>query len=186
MELMAPAGPARRRQLIQLGLVGVLGVGLLWYQYRGGDQTAAPATASNVPGTAARPRTPPALPEPLALSAREAVPNTVSVGRNPFRFAEAPRAELPAAPPPVTSALPPALPPVPAGPPAIALKLLGVVQLPGGQTVATLRDPASGAVFQGVEGQIVEGRYRIVKLGTQSAVVSYLDGSGQRTIPLGG
>lgn len=185
MELMPPAGPARRRQLIQLGLVVVLGLGLLWYQYRGGDQTAAPATASNAPGAAARPRTAPALPEPLALSAREPVPDTVTVGRNPFRFAEAPRAELPAAPP-VVSAPPPVTPPMPTGPPAIALKLLGVVQLPGGQTVATLRDPASGAVFQGIEGQIVEGRYRIVKLGTQSAVVSYLDGTGQRTIPLGG
>ncbi len=51
--------------------------------------------------------------------------------------------------------------------------------------MVTLRD-ANGTVFQAFEGDVVDGRYRVIKIGVQSVVVSYVDGSGQRTIPLGG
>jgi hypothetical protein len=52
--------------------------------------------------------------------------------------------------------------------------------------VVTLKDPGTGALFHASEGDIVDGRYRLIKVGVQSAVVAYLDGSGQRTIALGG
>jgi hypothetical protein len=66
------------------------------------------------------------------------------------------------------------------------LKLVGMTVMPGGRTMVTLRDAASGALLQGFEGDVVDGRYRIVRVGLQSVVVSYVDGSGTRTIPLGG
>ena len=51
--------------------------------------------------------------------------------------------------------------------------------------VVALKDPDSGAVFQALEGQIVDGRYRVVKIGLTSVIVSYIDGSGQRTLSTG-
>ena len=52
--------------------------------------------------------------------------------------------------------------------------------------MVALKDPDSGAVFQALEGQIVDGRYRVVKIGLTSVIVSYIDGSGQRTLSTGG
>jgi hypothetical protein len=57
---------------------------------------------------------------------------------------------------------------------------------PGGRVVVTLQDPASKAVFLASEGDVVDGRYKVVKVGTSSVVVSYIDGTGLRTLPLGG
>jgi hypothetical protein len=77
-------------------------------------------------------------------------------------------------------------PGLPQGPPPISLRLAGLMVGPGtNRTMATLKDPASGALFHAFEGDIVDGRYRLVKVGTQSVVVSYVDGSGIRTLGLG-
>ena len=46
--------------------------------------------------------------------------------------------------------------------------------------------PGTNGVYQAFEGDIVDGRFRVVRVGVQSVVLSYLDGSGTRTIPLGG
>jgi hypothetical protein len=113
----------------------------------------------------------------------------VDVGRNPFTFGVRPP---PPAPPRVEYTPPPYVapppPPPPPWPPPIALKLLVVVRLPAPdtRTMVTLKDPVGNMIFQAFEGDIVDGRYRIVKVGLQSVVVSYADGSGQRTIMLGG
>ena len=56
----------------------------------------------------------------------------------------------------------------------------------GGRTLVTLKDPTSNVLYQAFEGDVVDGRYRVVRVGVQSVVVSYLDGSGLRTLPLGG
>ena len=53
------------------------------------------------------------------------------------------------------------------------------------RTMATLKDPATGALFHAFEGDVVDGRYKVVKVGAQSVVVSYVDGSGLRTLGLG-
>ena len=47
--------------------------------------------------------------------------------------------------------------------------------------VAILSD-ARGGVFYGREGEIVEGRYRILKIGVESIDIAYLDGRGRQTI----
>jgi hypothetical protein len=51
--------------------------------------------------------------------------------------------------------------------------------------MVTLKDPATGALFHAFEGDTVDGRYKLVKVGSQSVVVSYVDGSGMRTLGLG-
>jgi hypothetical protein len=55
----------------------------------------------------------------------------------------------------------------------------------GGRTIATLKDRSTNALYQAVEGDIVDGRYRVVKIGVESVVVSYVDGTGLRTLALG-
>jgi hypothetical protein len=186
MIVLPRSRPARRRQLVILGgLVLALGA-FAWWQW--GTPAIAPRASSNrqvqAPATG---RGAPRLPEPLKLDALVAAPDTATVGRNPFGYGERP---APPAPPPARpSAAPamPVLPPVPAGPPPIGVRLLGLTALPeSGRVMATLRDPATGAVFQAFEGDIVDGRYRVVKVGVQSVILSYVDGSGSRTIPLGG
>jgi hypothetical protein len=39
---------------------------------------------------------------------------------------------------------------------------------------------------QGVEGEVIEGQYRIVKIGVESLVIEYLDGKGRTTLRMTG
>ena len=106
--------------------------------------------------------------------------------RNLFRFRAA---SLPAPVPGAgRAALPP--PPPPAGPPAgpalapITLKFIGVVEATEkSQTYAVLRDDRG--VYHGREGDIIEGRYRILRIGAESVDLAYVDGRGRQTIRLG-
>jgi hypothetical protein len=41
-------------------------------------------------------------------------------------------------------------------------------------------------IYRGVEGDIIEGRYRIVRIGTESIEMTHLDGSGRQVIRLSG
>ena len=44
---------------------------------------------------------------------------------------------------------------------------------------------STGHPEYGGEGDIIQGRYRILKIGVESVEVAYLDGTGRRTIRLG-
>jgi hypothetical protein len=80
----------------------------------------------------------------------------------------------------------PAGPPPPTGPPPpppIPLKFIGTVER-GAIKVAALSDCRN--TFQATEGQIVDGRYRLVKIGVESIVMEYVDGRGRTTIRLEG
>ena len=39
-----------------------------------------------------------------------------------------------------------------------------------------------GAPFYGKEGEVVDGRYRILKIGVESIEIAYADGRGRQTI----
>ena len=81
---------------------------------------------------------------------------------------------MPAGPPP-----PPPLPPIP-------LKFIGIVEAPThGEKIAVLSD-GRNAPFYGTEGAIIEGRYRILKIGAESIELAYADGRGRQTIRLTG
>jgi hypothetical protein len=103
--------------------------------------------------------------------------------RDPFRFR--PKAPPPAprvqAPPPVFQ------PPVPTGPPPpppIPLKFFGVMTV-NGQRRASFSDER-GNTFSGKEGDVLEGRYRLLRIGPDSADLAYLDGRGRQSIRLTG
>ena len=70
----------------------------------------------------------------------------------------------------------------PPPPPPIPLKFIGLVNQddPKVGRVAVLSD--SRGVYHGREGDIIEGRYRILKIGVESIDLAYLDGRGRQTI----
>ena len=76
----------------------------------------------------------------------------------------------------------------PPPPPPIPLRFIGYLDQVGEtatQRVAVLSD-GRGNVFNGREGDIIEGRYRVLRIGTDSADLIYVDGRGRQTIRLSG
>jgi hypothetical protein len=184
----------RRQQLLLGGFVVLLGVVLyrIWP-----SPSAAPAATSNrqgaPSGAAAAKGSQPS--EPAALSVHlDALdnehPQPAQAERDLFRFrpkAPPPGPTRPTAPTaPVTPAgsAPTTGPPPPPPVPPITLKFIGVM---GTETskLAVLSD-GRGAPFWGHEGEVVEGRYRILKIGVESVEIAYADGRGRQTIRLDG
>jgi hypothetical protein len=69
-------------------------------------------------------------------------------------------------------------------PPPIPLKFIGVTEAPGVGRIAALSDCRH--TVQGFEGELVDGRYRIVKIGVESLVIEYKDGRGRTTLRMTG
>jgi hypothetical protein len=115
-----------------------------------------------------------------------AKPEAGSVERNPFRFQ--PKVALS---PPTTGGTRPTavinpVPPIDTGPPPpppIPLKFIGIVEKQG-LKVAALSDCRS--TYFGAEGQIIDGRYRLIRIGVESMVIEYVDGRGRTTVRLEG
>jgi hypothetical protein len=108
--------------------------------------------------------------------------------RDLFRFR--PKA---APPPPSSQAVKPVPVPAPEGPPPppplppISLKFIGIWELTEQQRkIAILSDGKGGVPIYGAEGETIEGRYKILRIGTESIELAYLDGRGRQTIRLSG
>ena len=192
-------GTERRRQL----LLVVLAVVLLIVVYRQWPATApAPARPSNQQGAAgtsgtARGRTgrapAPAQTTDVHLEALTADrPKPEPTERNLFRFREKRAPPQPPASgggttqtPLVNPELSTGTPPPPPLPP-IALKCFGYIGKPaGGPKLVTCTD-GNGPPQAVAEGQLVLGRYRILKIGEESIEVAYADGRGRQTIRITG
>ena len=117
--------------------------------------------------------------------------------RNPFRFGALTPPTTPSAPPsgPVVEPGPPvapvpiepSTPPRGADPPGDAdgfrLTFVGFVESPGIEgRVVVLTDGET--VFHGREGEVIDGRYRIVGIGIESVDVEQIDGRGRQTLRL--
>ncbi len=148
------------------------------------------APVPSVPTTAGRAPQPQAQPvgrvDPAELDVRlDALKQpSLSPGgsdRNPFRFRPPPPPPPP--PPPKVGPKPEPVPEGPPPPPPIPIKFIGIVETAGGK-VGAFTD--CRATFPGREGEVIEGRYRVVRLGIESAVVEYTDGRGRTTLPLNG
>lgn len=181
-----------KEQRSQLILLALLAVGLGYVVY---TQILAPAEdglpASNIAadaGATVGAGAPTSLPSALRFDALQTVGEQPAAGRNPFRFGVPPPPPAPPPrptppPPPPQQQAPPPPPPVPPLPP-ITLKFVGVLQLPTGKRLASLSD--GKGVLIGGEGDVIDGRFRIVRIGVESIVMEYLDGRGRQTIPLRG
>ena len=196
------AAESSRRQLpVLVGLLVVLAA-VLWWQF--GSGSAATPRARNVaaarptppvrPGAKAEPSTAETISEGVRLARLgEQRPSPEEGGRDPFR-AGAPAASggpvggpsatpAPAVPTPATPPTP-TLPTGPPPPPPIAVKFIGIVSRSDVGKVAVLSDGKN--VYYGREGEIVDGRWRIVSIGVESLQIEYVDGRGRQTVRLTG
>ena len=109
--------------------------------------------------------------------------------RNPFRFqarpAPPPPPRIAEPPPPVASALP-QLPEGPPPPPPIALRFIGLMEAPTQVGRVAVLSDGRGNVFYGKEGDVIEGRYRLLKISPETAELAHIDGRGRQTIRLSG
>lgn len=181
----------RRRLMMGGAVVLVLALGV-WSQMGSTPAVAPAGTAGR--GRAPRPETvsaPPEVLKPLKLDALKAARDEPSgTERNPFRFQ--PRV---VAPPPRSVSAAPAdtakpvfsPPPAPSGPPPpppIPLKFIALVERADGVKWAVLSD--GKVTMYGKDGDNIDGRYHIVKIGTESIELTYLDGRGRQVIRLTG
>lgn len=185
---------AAMRQYVLLGaLVTVMG-GTLAFQLSGDDTAGTTSRPSNQASRRARgAKDAPVLAnvedvgiERLTVARDELQP----VERNPFRFRPKP-APPPPPPPPRVVARPvaPVAPSAPSGPPPpppIALRYIGFADEVGPTPRFGVFSDGKGMVANAKEGDILEGRYRVLRVGTDSAELVYLDGRGRQTIPLKG
>lgn len=182
------------RQILLLAVLLVVFGALTRYQLQRWEPAGPPRPASNA--VARRPAGSDGGPGNGALSGPAGVrlealsaarPQPPEAERNPFRFQ--PKAPPPPSAPPKELAparsAEPAAPPAPPPPPTIPLKFIGLVDAPKGPgKVAVLSD--GRFVYYGQEGDIIDGRFRVVRIGVESVVMEYVDGRGRQTIRLSG
>lgn len=190
-----PTDPEQRRRLIFMGILLALMTAayLKWGMAPTPEipKTTGPAPTSNpsvaIKPTAGKGRPQPTGPQTLRIAEMEDVPAEPIPGRNPFRFGVRPPpppppqpAYTPPPPPVYTPPPPPPIPPIP-----LFLTMIVAAGEQGPKPVAYLHDK-NGNTFIAVEGDVVDGRYKLLRVGTTNVVMCYLDGTGQRTIPIGG
>jgi hypothetical protein len=178
--------PKRQRE-IALAIAAILLIAVAVWTVRRGTTPPAATAPSGATASSAQPqaKSPIAEIDLGALDAKRTEPEDSD--RNPFRFKPKP------APPPPPAAVrqqqeqAAAAAQAAAGaseppPPRIPLKYIGEMADPKktGHRVAILSD--ARGVYYGREGDIVEGRYRIMKIGVESIELAYLDGRGRQTI----
>lgn len=193
---------SERGKLVLLGAIVLTFVGVVWWEMTRDDGRATTPSARAAAGAAPRGQAVAgesrALVPAVALPALgEAGAEPVDTGRDPFRFGAAAGGGGRAAgaggsdgrtpPAPVAPAGPVAAetPGGPPPPPPIQLRYIGTAkQGAGGRQLAVLRDDRG--IYYGGEGDVIEGRYRILRISADSVDLAYVDGRGRRTIPLTG
>ena len=185
----APAGRPRPWLVVALGVV-VAAYVVTWLV---SGKSAVPAEPPSKPRVAATAGTQAAVPDVRLEALKQSRPGDVGTQRNPFRFyvpSPPPSPPSPAAsfkPPPAPTPGPVGPPPDigPPPPPPITLKYIGFLDdVPGLGKVAAFSDCRS--TMRGREGEIIDGRYRLVRIGIESVVMEYPDGRGRTTIRMSG
>jgi hypothetical protein len=178
----------RRRQLLLAALVVVLlAVVAYMYGWPGATSAPAPQTSNRTGGARDGTASAPVAATDVhleALDAERAKPGPTD--RNLFRFKpKAPPAQPPAPPlaaPPPEPTGPPPPPPLP----PIPYKFIGLVEVPGEKKRIAVLSDGRNLPLHGREGDIIEGRFRIVRIGAESIEMEYADGRGRQTIRLSG
>jgi hypothetical protein len=150
--------------------------------------TAAPARPAA--RTAATTATMPVADVKLELL-QQSRPGLENAERNLFRFQPKAPPPAPVQPRPVVVAPPPQAPAVaaptgPPPPPPIGLRYIGLVDAPSQAGRIAILSDGRGNIFYGKDGDIIEGRYKVLRVSPDAAELSYLDGRGRQTIRLTG
>ena len=176
----------KRQREILIGALAAVIVALAIYRIS--TYTAQPVTAGSSP--VAQVSTPSQRPQvgQVPVIDLEALkgerPQPVDSSRDPFRFKPTPP---PLPPPPVRPpnqpdpSLMPTGPIGPPPPPRITLKYIGVLESGKTGLIAIFSD-GRGSPIYGKQGDVIEGRYQIVRIGVESVDLAYLDGRGRQTI----
>ena len=182
--------PKRRRELVLAALVAVLGgslyVAIEGWPFGASGTSASPTAASNGQGRTARNerRAEAATEGPdVHLDALEAArPKPDESGRNLFRFQPKPPPRAPVQPSRPVDPSPVPVQTGPAAPPPITLKFIGIIDAGQSRKIVAVLTDGRGAPVYGSEGETILGQYRILRIGTESIEMSYLDGRGRQTI----
>lgn len=195
------AAESRRQTLLLAALVVVL-VAVTYWQFGGSSGAVVrPPASGRPPSSAVKPRGGRGGEAPEAILARgiglerlqDDRPAPEEGRRDPFRSGPAASQGIPAGatgpvtptPAPVPVAPPPPVVPVgPPPPPPIAVKFIGVVSRKDLGKVAILSDGKN--VYYGRQGEVVDGRWRIISIGEESLQIEYVDGRGRQTVRLTG
>lgn len=182
---MAASSP---RQLTILGVLGVVLVAVLYYQMTPGD---APPARPVRPAQAARAsKDAPIAVDPVRLDVlKRTRPEPGEGERDPFTFgSRRPSASQSQNTDPVPGPVAPTPVVVPQGPPPpppITLKFIGILNTASTSKIAVLSD-GKGNVLYGREGETIDGRYRIDRIGVESIDMAWTDGRGHQVIRLSG
>jgi hypothetical protein len=181
------SGRPRTWLLVALGIAIVVAAA----PYVMTGKSAVPTRPPSNPRVQGRVKTPETVkPEDLNVrlgELRRPRPDAQASERNPFRFYVPPPPKPPADPPrprqeePVFTPPPP--PPPPPVPP-IPLKFIGIIDVPQLGKLAVFSDCRT--TMRGKEGDIIDGRYRLVRIGVESVTMEYSDGKGRTTIRMSG
>lgn len=181
--------PERQRQVLY-GLAAIGVVVAAWQYFGATAVTPAPVVAArrNAASTDI-----PQPPSGVALDALEGGRRGPEEGgRNPFVFglrqvADDPGARRAVTRRPATDVAPVAL--APTGPPPlppVPFKFIGLVEGTSSATRIAVLSDSKGLVVHGTEGTIIDGRFRILTIGTDSLDIAYADGRGRQTLRLSG
>lgn len=178
----------RQQYLLVALVVAAIAAGVIqWRAGAGSASSPAGAPAAARPAQAAQNRESDGPVTDLRLERLKGPhPEAEDPARNPFRFRPK---EAPPPPPPVPQRILPPAPAVPAGPPPpppIPLKFIGLLDAPVRIGRVAILSDSRGTVFYGKEGDIIDGRYQVQRIGTESAELSYADGRGRQTLRLSG
>ena len=178
-----------RERRVQIALASVAVVGGAAFFMRSGSNQAAVDRATPTE-TRARVQSPQAAVVDLNLERlRREHEELAPAERDLFRFkpkAPPPPPPRPAAPPAPAVVVAPPVPTGPPPPPPIQLKFIGLVDAPTQSGRVAVLSDARGNVFYGKEGDIIDGRFRVVKITTDSAELVYVDGQGRQILRLSG
>jgi hypothetical protein len=179
--------PERRRQIVLLGVLAVL---LVVAVLRFWPSAAVPGGVRSNARAGTRKAGPSAVTAPdVHLQALEAAkPQPVEEPqRDLFRFKPKAAPPRPAVRPDADVDPAPTAPAAPSAPTLapITMRFIGLVESSeNAQKIAILSD--GRGIYEGREGDIIEGRYRILRIGVESVEMAYLDGRGRQTIRLSG
>ncbi|MEX2272953.1 MAG: hypothetical protein WD690_15880 [Vicinamibacterales bacterium] len=178
------------RVLILLALLLAAAV-VLFVSWRPGGRYSTGGVGGDRRDPVAAGQSDPAVPPPLGLDAMGAERAAPANKRDLFRFGQAapdpatagdgtPRAPGRAAPPPVQPNPEPALPQLE----PIPLRYVVFAETPGAGRVAGLSD--GRFIYNAREGDVIEGKWRVVKIGPDAVIIERVDGTGRQTLRLVG
>jgi hypothetical protein len=185
---------AASRRIVLLGAAGAVAVAAVMMA-RGSDPADVSATparrGAGQAGSAAAAANVPVVDLKLELLQQHR-PELEDSERNLFRFQPRVAPPAPADPRPTSAAkaAPPpppiAVPSGPPPPPPIPLRFIGLVEAPTQAGRVAIFSDGRNNVFYGKDGDVIEGRYKVLKVSQDAAELSYVDGRGRQTIRLTG